>query len=523
MWRITYFFTGKGRASATSHPPRSAGPERNHPRRRRHVATWAPDRSWRGAGAGTVRRHDDGVTEDQGWDTLFEDGPQLSWRVRGGWLEGLSVNRGAPDDVVIRLFDHGVDASLAREQSEAVVLAAIEHPDRQVRAGLAEWQPGMSATQWTALILAEASAPHRALLVSRAGRRAAGLTAQGYARLATDPAPDVRAAAADLPGLPAALLTALAADPEGVVRSAACGPAWAALSEAERDTLLADPHPAVRNAALLRCHQDLPLPRPVFETLDQRAAAESCRLDRALAEELTRHEDLEMRLAVAGNPHMDADLVLSLAADPEYRVRLRASVHPGLNEEQRAAAIPSDFDPTHLRHDVPWVLARHQDPEEMRRLASSVHPALRSSVARAQQLPPDVVERLARDEDRVVRLFLAESCDDAPGWMLLEVWHWWTGSFSKPDRPRSHPNFPRAGLLRFAKDPNPRLRQLALDDPRSTAELVERFALDPDDEVRRRAAQDLRLSPRPSHSCWTTRTTGSVTARPCTRPCPFLR
>ncbi|MFF7205551.1 PE-PGRS family protein [Streptomyces sp. NPDC008141] len=436
------------------------------------------------------------MTEDQGWDTLFEDGPQLPWRVRGGWLEGLSLNRGAPDDVVIRLFDHGMDASLARGQSEAVVLAAIEHPDRQVRAYLAEWQPGMSAAQWTALILAEPSAPHRAVLVRRAGRRAAGLTAQGYARLAADPAPDVRATAVDLPGLPAALLTALAADPEGVVRAAACGPAWATLSKAERDTLLVDAHTSVRNAALLRHHRDLPLPRPVFETLDQKTAAESCRLDRALAEELTWHEDPEVRLAAAGNPHMDADLVLSLAADPEYRVRLRASVHPGLNEKQRAAAIPSDLDPTHLRYDVPWVLARHEDPEEMRWLASSVHPALRSSVARAQRLPPDVVERLARDEDRVVRLFLAESCDDAPGGMLLEVWHWWTGSFSKPDRPRGHPNFPRAGLLRFAKDPNPRLRQLALDDPRSTAELVERFTLDPDDEVRRRAVQDLRLSPR---------------------------
>ncbi|MFE5711817.1 hypothetical protein ACFQ7J_13505 [Streptomyces sp. NPDC056501] len=49
------------------------------------------------------------------------------------------------------------------------------------------------------------------------------------------------------------------------------------------------------------------------------------------------------------------------------------------------------------------------------------------------------VERLAHDEDRVVRLFLAESCDDAPADMLLEVWQWWNGSFSAPGRPRTHP------------------------------------------------------------------------------------
>jgi outer membrane protein assembly factor BamB len=57
---------------------------------------------------------------------------------------------------------------------------------------------------------------------------------------------------------------------------------------------------------------------------------------------------------------------------------------------------------------------------------------------------------LARDEDRVVQLFLAESCDDAPADMLLEVWQWWTGSLSRPDRPHGHPNFPRHGLLRYS-------------------------------------------------------------------------
>ncbi len=142
-----------------------------------------------------------------------------------------------------------------------------------------------------------------------------------------------------------------------------------------------------------------------------------------------------------------------------------------------------------------WVAALHDDPAAMRQLASSANPLIRRSVARALHLPSDVVDLLARDEDRVVRLFLTESCDDAPADLLLDVWTWWSGSFSFPGRPRNHPRFPRDGLLRFADDPQPRLRLLALDDPASSADLVERFSRDPDSEVRARAAEDPRLSP----------------------------
>lgn len=158
-----------------------------------------------------------------------------------------------------------------------------------------------------------------------------------------------------------------------------------------------------------------------------------------------------------------------------------------------ASSVP-DIEPGHSTHTLDWVEALHGDTEAMRLLASSPKLWIRRSIARAQQLPDDVVQRLARDEDGVVRLFLAESCDDAPAEMLLEVWSWWTGSLSVPDRPRNHPNFPRSGLLRYADDPNPRMRRLALDDPASTAQLVARFSCDPDPEVRADAAQDARLT-----------------------------
>ncbi|MFI0716492.1 hypothetical protein ACH4SK_39085 [Streptomyces inhibens] len=159
-----------------------------------------------------------------------------------------------------------------------------------------------------------------------------------------------------------------------------------------------------------------------------------------------------------------------------------------------ASTVP-EIVPDHRTYALWWVAALHDNSDAMRQLASSSNLWTRRSVARAAHLPQDVVDLLARDEDRVVRLFLAESCDDAPADLLLDVWTWWPGSFSFPGRPRNHPNFPRHGLLRFADDPQPRLRLLAPHDPASTGALVEQFSRDPDTSVRGRAAEDPRLSP----------------------------
>lgn len=159
------------------------------------------------------------------------------------------------------------------------------------------------------------------------------------------------------------------------------------------------------------------------------------------------------------------------------------------------AATVADISAADRSYAVWWIAALHADADAMRRLAASPNLRIRRSVARSPRLPSDVVNLLAHDEDRIVRLFLTESCDDAPADLLLEVWRWWPGSFSFPGRPRNHPNFPRHGLLRFAEDPEPRMRLLALDDPASDAVLVERFSRDPDAQVRGSAAGDLRLSP----------------------------
>ncbi|MFD4871886.1 hypothetical protein ACFWOB_00750 [Streptomyces sp. NPDC058420] len=210
------------------------------------------------------------------------------------------------------------------------------------------------------------------------------------------------------------------------------------------------------------------------------AATAGRALRELLAEMAEEQDDSRLRGARVG---------VDRAPSPESRP-------PGTPAEIAAMAdtVPN-IEANHRSYALWWVAALHGDQAAMRQLASSAKLLIRRSVARAPHLPPDVVELLAHDEDRVVRLFLAESCDDATADLLLDVWTWWPGSFSFPGRPRNHPDFPRDGLLRFADDPESRLRLLALDDPASDADLVERFSRDPDGEVRRRAAEDPRLSP----------------------------
>lgn len=226
-------------------------------------------------------------------------------------------------------------------------------------------------------------------------------------------------------------------------------------------------------------------------------AAESGRLSPAQWDRLlTASPDSPFRSALA-------ELAAEQAAYPESGRRAGVEPAPGSGprppsdpaEVASMAATVADIGVDDRTYAVWWIAALHADAAAMRQLAVSPNLRIRRSVARAPRLPSDVVDLLAHDEDRVVRLFLTESCDDAPAELLLEVWSWWPGSLSFPGRPRNHPNFPRHNLLRFAEAPEPRMRLLALDDPGSCAALVERFSRDPDPRVRGSAAGDVRLSP----------------------------
>ncbi|GGK16028.1 hypothetical protein GCM10011583_54870 [Streptomyces camponoticapitis] len=407
------------------------------------------------------------------------------------WAEGIGANPAAPDELLIRLLDveegflHGCDRP-------AVLEAAVAHPDPRVRSRPADtFRPKLTSDQWVRLVRAEPSPDRRVLWAEHARIWGAELPEDLYDDLLASPS---RARAAELPGLPAQHLPGLAADADPRVRAAACA-RWEDLAAPLRERLLADTDNAVRTVALLAHHTGVPMPREVFAALpDPRPALERCRLAPELEAELVGDGDAEVRRALAANPVLGTHGVAVLAQDPRDDIRSAVALRPDLTEEQRAA-VRHDFDRTSMSHTLPWVEDLHGDADAMRHLAASSHPLVRRSVARARHLPLDVVARLARDDDRVVRLFLAESCEEAPADMLLEVWRWWDGSLSRPDRPRSHPNFPRTGLLRYIADPSGRMRRLALDDPESTPVDVARLARDPEAEVRRRAAEDPRLSP----------------------------
>ncbi|MEU0942971.1 PE-PGRS family protein [Streptomyces canus] len=427
------------------------------------------------------------------WERLFR-GPQARGKLLDAWANGLSLNPALPKMLRSQLWERSSYGMYSVMPTEAVD-AALAHPDWKTRSRAAEVQPNITPEQWSRVILGEQDDRQRWVLTLLAADRWAEVPEHTCRRLAADPSARVRSEAARLRGLPASLAVALAADPDGGVRYVACKPAWPHLDAPARHALLNDSEAKVRAEALLLHHRDHPMPRSVYEAQDVRAhALETCRLERGLAEHLVRNGEPGERSSLAVNPRLDPDLVALLGEDPDARVRFVVSLRADLTEEQRAG-IHYDFDPRGRYHPLDWVVALHQDDEAMRRLAASSHPVVRRSVARARHLPPDVVERLARDEDRVVQLFLAESCDDAPADMLLRVWQWWDGSLTAPDRPRGHPNFPRRDLVRYADDPNPRMRRLALDDPQSTPELVERLSRDRSEEVRYRAVCDPRLSP----------------------------
>ncbi|WP_329491393.1 PE-PGRS family protein [Kitasatospora sp. NBC_01246] len=437
------------------------------------------------------------------WAAVAAGGDQVGVddRLADAWAVGLALNPATPPEVVVGLLARTAVMPWPGLPA-AVVEAAVGHPDWAVRCGLAEYRSDLTGSQW-ARLLDEPDGRRRWLLTWMAADRRVALPGGVLRRLTADPSARVRAEAARLPGIEGRTAAALAADPEAAVRAVACRYGWPHLDGAARRALLADPVRKVGMEALLNLHREHPMPRSVFGAASPGAsgapdgfgerAVESCRLVRDLAEELVGDGDPARRRALARNPYLDHDLVDRLADDPDGSVRFEVSVRPELTEERRAR-VRIDLDGGIHRPTLAWVTALHGDPDAMRRLAGSSHPLVRRSVARAGHLPPDVLALLARDEDRVVRLFLAESCDDAPAELLLDVWLWWTGSLSVPDRPHGHPNFPRAGLLRYADDPNPRLRRLAPDDPESTAELVERLGWDTAEEVRCRVASDPRLS-----------------------------
>ncbi|NEB91756.1 PE-PGRS family protein [Streptomyces bauhiniae] len=432
-----------------------------------------------------------------GWDVVLRR-KTPSARLRVEWRDGLARNPAASPAVLRRLLDVGPEERLSswlnwRELPEEMVEAWVAHPEWRVRRELV--QPWPLDAEQSAALFRDPDPRHRWALLGCVVDRHPAFTAATFAQLAADPDPRVRAELVRHRDLPVHHLVALAADPDTAVRKEAVPSAWAHLTPPARTALLADPDADVRAEAVLLHHDSTPLTAADFAALPGDAhrerAARACVLARELAVELIHDTETSLRSAAAQNPHLDADLVALLGQDPEPDVRWWVSIRPDLTEAERSR-VAIEFDPSARCHPLPWVTDLADDEEAMRRCATSAHVMLRRSAACATNLPPDVVELLAQDEDWVVRLFLAEHCAQAPADLLLEMVRSWNGYSSA--RMIEHPNFPRQGALRFADDPDPRTRRLALLDPEAPTELVERFSRDADASVRRAALDDERLS-----------------------------
>ncbi|GGQ64826.1 hypothetical protein [Streptomyces asoensis] len=267
------------------------------------------------------------------------------------------------------------------------------------------------------------------------------LTAKVVRGVLTDPfGADDRAMIARNPSLPPDAVARLAADPDPEVRRETAS--RADLGPAERRALVADPDPRVRRTA-------------------------------------ARHPDL------------GPDERAALAADADPRVRLSVSVHPAWSEAERAAIdyrVPADGDFSADLRPLP-----PRDAEAVRRDALSGHPLLRREAARERTLPPDLVARLAVDDDLGVRVLLAQNHSGAPPGLLLSCFLAYTGSGR--EHLLARPDFPSAGLAVHAADDDPAVRALAARDPETEPHVVERLTRDPDPAVRAAFARHPNLPP----------------------------
>ncbi|WP_239067795.1 hypothetical protein [Actinomadura bangladeshensis] len=363
-----------------------------------------------------------------------------------GWVEGLSDNPAAPDDVVLRLLSIGAISFYTRKEwSVKVSEAALHHADPTVRRGFALH----GGDQRFQLVRDPDMAVRRAL---------AGCWEYGKR-------------------LPEEVLEILADDPDDHVRYEVVF--HANVPRQSLIKLLSDPMDDIRDEARERLAKALGGPPGGWMPMTDEEA-----------DVLVTSEDAAERERAAQNPLLPAGAVRKLARDPEPGVRLAASSHPALTEDERAA-IDIEIDPA-IRHRLPaWTLSLPLDPAESRRHATSAHVLIRRGMARRKDLPEDVKARLAADEDFAVRLLFAENNDDAPVELLLEIWREWEGLSQWKIRAR----IPHEGLRRFADDPHPRMRALALDDPQTPAELVDKLSRDEEPWVRWCALHDARLTP----------------------------
>ncbi|MGZ9930622.1 hypothetical protein ACXNSR_12070 [Streptomyces sp. NC-S4] len=399
---------------------------------------------------------------DLGGDLFPDD--RVTGEIVEAWLGGLRWNPALTGSAFERLLSADDEGSHARwlqslTLDHEMTAAAVASPLIEHR--LAVIENGSADVDALAALARDPSPRVRFVYAAIGGDFGRGMPEGVPEVLAGDSEARVRAMATQW-GLPLNVRARLAEDEDARVRKAALSPElWPHLSGTVREALLADPEPEVREAvAAILSDGAQALPEPAAPTPEERVGS----------------DDPAVRRAAAQDPDVPLALALRLAEDPDDAVVLALSMREDLTEEQRSALA---YVVPHGYHVPPrWVVERGHEPAVARRAAASGHVLLRRSIAMQPQLPADVVDLLARDEDFFVKLTLCEYGDKAPHELVVEMYTYWHGL--KWDSLRFHPNFARPGLARYVDHPGPRLRRAALHDPDGGPDLVMRLVDDPD-------------------------------------------
>ncbi|MEU9148111.1 hypothetical protein [Streptomyces sp. NPDC048349] len=426
--------------------------------------------------------------------------PQLPQTVRlPALVDGLSRNPGLPEDLALRLaplWPAALGLALRRgaELSDALCAEFLAH-GRAAELALAQALPPGTAARL-------AAHPDPEVRAERAEREGAAEGRHGL--FAADPEAAVRLALAKNPELSAQRAQELAGDTDPRVR-AAVARRESAPDETVHRALLTDPEARVRAAACRHRPPDDLHAALLADPVTRPHVIGFVELDPATADRLAADPDDRVREALAAHPGLPRTLCEVLARDPDPGVRgqvfrradlapeLRGEIHSGLvagarrADEDREEAEEPDFLCKVVLAMVEfaeygWVAA---DPLPH---VGSPYVGIRRAAARSAALPHGARERMLADEDASVRhLALARLPEvDLATAEDIDRRHPRQSKFG--DRPADRVVFPPETLRRFAVDPDPWMRILALRDPRLPAPLLERLAADESARVRHATA-----------------------------------
>ncbi|MEU9714866.1 hypothetical protein [Streptomyces sp. NPDC047976] len=447
------------------------------------------------------------------------------------WLRGIAFNPAAPSDVLIRLMDQAAGEAgplmcEGRDLPDDVIDAALRHPDRGIRRALAcnrHVDPSRLAplaTDPSGIVRGRLAGGPRPRFRSRWVRPLPDdilvtlLTAQDGGEDGMLTEHEIVAELSSSRQIPLSFYRSMAGHEHPRIRVQAAW-RWQSLSPAQREALLDDPDPEVREAAWKSSWELDPeaveAKLPSIGSLSKPHVLGTCALSLALVEQcfaddtvhpltwnrhtpayavarLARHPEAKVREMVAARPDLGPDLVTELREDPDQHVRMRARLHPFPRTWAEYWAIQRV-----IGHGPDCICpitepATEPSPDWFAACAASEEPVLRRVAASWAGLPAELVETLAQDDDEEVRIRLACHQPLAPPDLLLDVF------VSRPAH-RPHlltlPAFPRIGRAHLIDHPDPEVRALAAADP----DLPEPPVEDSDESVCRAAAANPSLTP----------------------------